>query len=569
MKPRVQWLTPSPLWGELAASPDKGPFRSPALLQFSTDQFMETLQGMLAKTPEALRDCIAQPETWRRPAVGLGAALPAGSAEEPLAKNSGQTQPEPPPPFKFFQPVHSRFYMVSASLVCRLPGLPDHTVRSNEGERTTLVLRRVAPKAGMSDVDCSVFDAQRCDEYAWLGADPQPGWARVEAAGVVNGEEKLPMFAFQFGNNGSRRRMFAGLIPVSRRQTYVAGRETQAKTSADDARKIEFQRQVVDPWAELLSYTAQTPPLPSSVSAGIAQGSALILIDFANYLIRYMPQVWSAIEDPSQASVLGAKQRDFYSALGATAGHLNDSLRSTLADAIGMAKDHESEFESAVLVSGAAPSLPSGYPGVLLTDTTDSRLTALMARGSGPGNRRNLQALADAALEEIAAPSPSKIRRPAKDPVNPQGDDWYVVRCVYERPQCGNALPVVSEPSRPFQLASYFDPDAPARSIQVALPVDTTPAALRKYDKGVAFMISDQLGKQMSRVKGLKQLMEGDLADPNGLGLGMICSFSIPIITICAFIVLMIFLILLDIVFWWMPFFKICFPLPTLKAKGS
>jgi hypothetical protein len=131
------------------------------------------------------------------------------------------------------------------------------------------------------------------------------------------------------------------------------------------------------------------------------------------------------------------------------------------------------------------------------------------------------------------------------------------------------APPLISDPSRPFQLASFFDPDAPARLVQVALPVDTTPAALRKYNKNVAFMISDQLGKQMSRVKGLKQLMDGDLADPNGFGLGMICSFSIPIITICAFIVLMIFLVLLNIVFWWLPFFRICFPLPTLKAKGG
>jgi hypothetical protein len=43
----------------------------------------------------------------------------------------------------------------------------------------------------------------------------------------------------------------------------------------------------------------------------------------------------------------------------------------------------------------------------------------------------------------------------------------------------------------------------------------------------------------------------------------MICSLSIPIITLCAFIVLMIFLSLLNIVFWWMAFFKICLPIPV------
>ena len=137
-----------------------------------------------------------------------------------------------------------------------------------------------------------------------------------------------------------------------------------------------------------------------------------------------------------------------------------------------------------------------------------------------------------------------------------------------DHPQCGKRMPsVLSEPSQPFQLASYFDSDAPARSIQVALPVDTTPAELRKFDKNVAFMISDELNRQMGRVKGLKDLMDGKIDGP-GLDIGWICSLSIPIITLCAFILLFLMVILLNIVFFWMPFFKICFPLPKLKAKG-
>jgi hypothetical protein len=42
----------------------------------------------------------------------------------------------------------------------------------------------------------------------------------------------------------------------------------------------------------------------------------------------------------------------------------------------------------------------------------------------------------------------------------------------------------------------------------------------------------------------------------------MICSLSIPIITICALILLLIIVNLLNIVFWWLPYFKICFPIP-------
>jgi hypothetical protein len=62
--------------------------------------------------------------------------------------------------------------------------------------------------------------------------------------------------------------------------------------------------------------------------------------------------------------------------------------------------------------------------------------------------------------------------------------------------------------------------------------------------------------------------MDGELESSPSFELGFICSLSIPIITLCAFILLMIFVQLLNIVFWWLPFFKICFPIPTLKAKG-
>ena len=66
-----------------------------------------------------------------------------------------------------------------------------------------------------------------------------------------------------------------------------------------------------------------------------------------------------------------------------------------------------------------------------------------------------------------------------------------------------------------------------------------------------------------------KDLNVGDMRPcPDG-GLGMICSFSLPIITICALILLMIIVKLLDIVFRWMPFFQICLPVPKFDAKGN
>jgi hypothetical protein len=40
----------------------------------------------------------------------------------------------------------------------------------------------------------------------------------------------------------------------------------------------------------------------------------------------------------------------------------------------------------------------------------------------------------------------------------------------------------------------------------------------------------------------------------------MVCQLSIPIITICALMLLMIIAQLLNLVFFWLPLFKICRP---------
>jgi hypothetical protein len=62
----------------------------------------------------------------------------------------------------------------------------------------------------------------------------------------------------------------------------------------------------------------------------------------------------------------------------------------------------------------------------------------------------------------------------------------------------------------------------------------------------------------------MKKLKDGE-GSTAGLDLGWICSFSIPIITICAFIVLNIFLSLFNLIFGWLAFIKICIPVPRRR----
>ena len=162
---------------------------------------------------------------------------------------------------------------------------------------------------------------------------------------------------------------------------------------------------------------------------------------------------------------------------------------------------------------------------------------------------------------------------------------WFVARFVYTRRDCGPLHPpLLSAPTQRFQLASFFDPDAPARPIRISLPLDTSPAGLRKYRKNTAFVLSDMLCGQVQRAKSLGfidlvlavlpwpfhkdlDVGAGGPCKMGSIDIGMICSLSIPIITICALILLIIIVSLLDLIFHWLPFFIMCFPLPGLKGK--
>jgi len=571
MSTQVNWLSPSPLWQQLGANSDKTAFQSPVLLRFATDTFMQDLQSTLQQNPAGIGGFVAQPETWRSPAVGLAASSTSTSTAD------GN---DVPTSLKFFQPVHARFYLVTASLTCRLPGLPDHTVKTTAGERTSFVLRKVSVNS----------QTQQAQEYAWIPNQTPAGWVAVTGNSLAPGEDKLPLFGMQAGTNGTGRRIFAGFIPVSRQQAYAAGVALQSDSKGnvspqvtDDPRLIDFQRQVLDPWVDLIQWSANQSQLTtgpaspiSDESMAAAQGSAFILIDFANYLAADLPDVWSAVQSGSPGSLSGAELA-LYNALGATLGDVSDANRSTLAEAIKSAKAQENNFDNEVL-SGTEPqpSLPSGYSGPILTDLSDPNFANLIGRPADTDaiTQRPIVTLVTNALLQAGPAPASSVPPPASHPQNPQANDFFIVRCVYERPQCGlpnlPALPIISPASQQFQLSSYFDPDAPARKIQVALPIDTTVATLRKYDKGVGFMISDQLNQQMQRVTNLQGLMNGSVGSGSGgWGLGMICSFSIPIITICALIILFMFVLMLNIVFFWMPFLKICFPIPTLTSKGS
>ena len=84
--------------------------------------------------------------------------------------------------------------------------------------------------------------------------------------------------------------------------------------------------------------------------------------------------------------------------------------------------------------------------------------------------------------------------------------------------------------------------------------------AIKSLKPNISVKVPPELQQHLNRIN-MPDLLEGKHTK-TGIDFGMLCGFSIPIITICAFIILQIFLQLLNIIFFWLPYVRICIPFP-------
>jgi hypothetical protein len=137
-------------------------------------------------------------------------------------------------------------------------------------------------------------------------------------------------------------------------------------------------------------------------------------------------------------------------------------------------------------------------------------------------------------------------------------------RLKSKTPGCPPEL-VWSQYSEPFRIAPWYEGGQRSHP-PVPIP-DPTSDFVKNAKPNCAFQVP---GSLMGAMQGttLSGLMKGDRGG-SGLSLGWICGFNIPLITICAFFVLNIFLGLLNIIFFWLPFIKICIPFPTPSPSSG
>jgi hypothetical protein len=543
--------------------------------------------------------------------------------------------------------------MITASLVCRRPGLPDRRVDPSKQEQASYVIRRLIATDDATELPA--IDRTGWQEHAFVRTANTQGWQPVASESepaedhLLPGEERLPMFRLAFEESVERNRhLLGGVIPVGRRETYVGARvlppvdnsslaqSVPVDDETPDPRLFLFQMRVTGPWSELvlqnmdqiekdlnsgvdssmnaaLSEAGVSPPpnSPGDINT-IARNQAqtvswYILLDFERFLYNHVRNVWRVLaNDPDVPIPDPLLEQPLLTHLerieitGVTAGSAN--LRQVLER---FAQDQEigERLES---VEFPYPQDAANWPTFRfpLADVGTAGPFPFVVNGvdrSGFVFAGREQTLANVTSElaqletfvEQALPPRESARLPETTLPTERdfapGDVWFVIRCVYERPNCGPFNPaVLSEPTEAFQMASFFDPEAPARAIRIPLPLDTSTAGLRKFNKNATMMVSDMLCGQIRRIRKLSLgdlvlsvlpwPFHKDLPDPGGTGpcgkdtgntFGMFCSLSIPIVTLCALILLIIMVSLFDLFFRWLPYLFVCLPIPGFKGKKT
>ena len=369
-----------PLWARFGATADAAvtapdQFR-PAILRFATDDFMEhmmTMSRMIRSAvfwrgPRLAPPVADEPDRAGRVAMPrivqvLARSLKLKRAKTPLqaveaTASVEEKKQERSLPLKLYQPAHLRYYLVSASLVCRMAGLPERTVVRGGSEQTGFVLRRLLPAEADSKNEADLT------EFAFVKDAQGARWQRISAgedkiAGLVPGEELLPLFPLNYRDAIEHTRtLWTGLVPVGRREEYMgaaidrsavalsmaqAQRQSLQPSAASGmassitARMTQFKMEVAEPWKNLVraaykaEATLQEPEDSGSPDADLRallqkrirtlnlqwqMQSWLILLDFADYLADYLPDVWAAIETGTGIDALKVQSRGLYNWLG-------------------------------------------------------------------------------------------------------------------------------------------------------------------------------------------------------------------------------------------------------------
>lgn len=455
---------------------------------------------------------------------------------------------------RLFQPVQRVFNCVVLEAFCELPGQP--RIDPKKIDSSGFVLRRVSGTRHLAwlKAGTQVFGWEAVDEDLDPAADRRtpdvrlghpvldrrtPAWQRVKSGGSTRlaassdpvGEDVQPLFvAPPEVNAGAGRTLLFGTLRIAPGE--LAEMAQAAPAFGTDAQEIALLKADLSPFLQA-GGPYQIPLTGRSLSAAALSDADREALSGFMGLLQQLNNEFAAFGNTAAAVTLQqalAPLRVERSGQLSSAWNFFVQAKAALVDAL----------------DGAQVTMPE-------------RLRAVTTAQADAIFEATLKCLQQQYAQVL--PAPGRFDAPGRGP-EPQFVVRAFVRLKPEQPGCATRL-VWSEPSAPFTIAPWFESSGAAPPV-IPMPDLFDKAQLAKVKPSVAFALPPKLAALLKNNKA-EDLAEGKGDEGNGLGLGWICSFSLPIITLCAFIVLNIFLQLLALIFFWLPFLKICLPIPKAK----
>jgi hypothetical protein len=475
---------------------------------------------------------------------------------------------------RLYQPVHRTFHLLLVEAYCPQPGRPrlDPTKIESSGMVIRRVARQLGPKEGPTNHPPQgwLSVGKRLRGWSTLDdpdGDPDPLRRPVATAGHPSiaaqalarqrlsegAEQYTPLFvAPPDVCEASRRTLLFGVIPTASAESS----ESAAPPFSPD----DFEHPGANPNNNLanaiprflrrrdaaFSFGALAGRTLSGISAAGFTDTAgasigddddkALLTEFLNFLrfLRVSLDAFGGAPDAEALLLLLSEIQLPYSQ--------EDLQRGT-----GRRADQELAVAASALVQQVPGGpktfvMPRGWP--VITQDLGDRIYARL--------KSSLAARLSAAQPGVARFDDPTARYQLRAFMRVRRDDGCPPQLVW------------SEPSEPFAIVPWFEGGARA-PVQIQLP-DITSESVKSLRPNVALRLPRRLFNFLNDLDP-KGLLDGKASEGKDIGLDWICGFNISIIFMLALIVMFIFLILLNIVFWWLPFIKICFPIPTFSSR--
>jgi hypothetical protein len=503
-----------------------GAGRAPVILQRTDADFIANILHDLAT------------ESGRAAIVSTIAAPPQGS-------RTGRV--------KLYQPVHQTFHVVLVEAACDTVGQPRLDPRSIDS--MGLVVRRVVPSgAGRADRHEAWLQAGR-KLRAWqeLGggdehADPDPGRRpaalkaghpeidrRLALLRVAAGDEPLtetvsPLFpAPPEVCKALGTTLLYGLVPLATAERSEAPPDTEYSSDVVKARMATYFKEAAHPRA--VPRADQTLDLSSADDASLQ--------DYIGMLAQLTFEFEAFQDTPTGRALLFA--------VNAIKLPYAQTSGVTTTEVVKPAGD---ELRQAVRV------LIERQPGTVRQPLRWPPVSRAQADAIVSAVQTAMRERFRAARQSGFVTGAGRFEDPAA---------VYQLRAFIRVTRHDGCPPRLewSDYSRPFTIAPWYDTNPNASPAQVVIPEIKDVSRIKP---NVAFKVPESIFNVIERNKKLDGLGRPGVPE---IGLGWICAFNIPIITLCAFILLNIVLGLFNIIFSWMAFVKICIPFPKISAPAE